>query len=105
LEVVPLIFIIVTNCLIMKTLKKKIHENKNSDLIISNQSFAISNYNRTTIAIKRLAYFLIFSLTPYLMYRSFVLLGFFTCGFSSCDFGKTKVITLENLYYPVVDVP
>ena len=104
LGVVPLISIIVMNCLIIRTLKTESRENKTSDLIISNKSFAISNYNSASKVVRILVYFLIFSITPYLLVHSFILKTGAICVYSSCDIGKQKVIAFKILYNPVIDV-
>ena len=93
LEVAPLIFIILTNCLIVKTLQKKMHETNISDLMLTNNSYAISNYDRSTKMVKILVYFLIFTVTPYLIFRAVGLIWVVICESSICDLEITKVTT------------
>ena len=98
LEVAPLILIILTNYLIVKTLQKKRCESKNSDMMISNKSFAISNYDKTTKMVTILSAFLFFTLTPYLIVRAIVLLEF------KLHLGIQKVTTLNKIRYHIVEL-
>jgi hypothetical protein len=92
LEVAPLISIIVINCLVVKTMEQKRREMMSSDLMTSNKSFFISNYDSTALLHKRLVGFLLISLTPYLFCRLIHFIGTAVCGDTICDVKNPKVI-------------
>jgi hypothetical protein len=95
LEVAPLICIIAIDCLVVKTLEKKKRKDE-TDLMTSNRSFAISNYDSITLLHKRLVHFLLICLTPYLFYR---LIGYImgaVCIYSTCDIKNLKVMPFNK---------
>ena len=91
-EAVPLIVITVMNFLLIRALKKKKQDDLHPERIISNKSAVIENYDRTTIAVKRLALFLLISYTPYFISRATGLVSLLICkGSTTCYFGNHLV--------------
>ena len=94
LEVVPFISIIVMYCLLVRTLEKKKLKNRNVNSNISNKSVFISNYDKTTLVVKRLVCFLLVIFTPYLILRHHQQWVGVICSYSTCDSGRLKVNTI-----------
>ena len=89
----PVISITIINCVFIRTLEKKVKDAENATSCISTKSAAISNYEKSELLVKRLVWFLIVTVTPYLLVR----LGI-NAMYAVCSFSKLHCTTKNYAY-------